>query len=360
MHYSVEEAYSGGERGLFTHPLELNRSAVRARINNRKSIFLDTNIWIDLRDERGSEARNVKDLLTRLVNEEKIFCPLSFALISELFKQTHESAITTAGLMDNLSLNTCFARNKEVYHKEIDDFVTSYIEKKSPGLPREDVYVPVIAYLSSDTGLTFPEGFPATEDEKADFAEELTKKLVGLKVTDLVSLLKEFLPIQTDQFNSILEYSETWKERWDFTKGDIKLIRRIEEEHALQHILIPRIKETAAKLSFELHKEFADYINSLPTDEYGGASEVVIESLPAFRNYINIMTVSGLVTSKKGNMHDFFDIEMMIMPLAYCDAFVSRDKWINYILTTHRTFLAKNRATHVATLEAFKSYLESL
>lgn len=340
--------------------MELNSTAVTARINNRKSIFLDTNIWIDLRDERGSEARNIKDLLIRLVNEEKIFCPLSFAVISELFKQEYESAITTADLMDNLSLNICFVRNIEIYHNEIDDFVTSFIEKKNPGLARENLYVPVIAYLSSDTGLSFPEGFPASEEEKTDFAEELTEKLLSLKVTDLVNLLKAFLPMKTDQFNSILEYSETWKERWDFTKGDIKLIRRIEEEHALQHILIPRMKKRAARLSLGLHEEFADYVRSLPKDNYEGASGTIIDSMPAFRNYINIMTVTGLVTSKKGNMHDFFDIEMMIIPLAYCDVFVSRDKWINYILTTHRTSLEKNRAKYISTLDDFQSYLESL
>src|SRR4051812_44892266 len=95
---------------LITHPIDLNDNAVTARINNRKSIFLDTNVWIDLREEQGSEAQSIRELLTKLVTEGKIFCPLSFALISELFKQPYELAIITANLMDDLSLNASFAK----------------------------------------------------------------------------------------------------------------------------------------------------------------------------------------------------------------------------------------------------------
>jgi hypothetical protein len=48
----------------------------------------------------------------------KLFCPVSWGILEELFLQGGESLLRTAALMEELSLNACFIMRKEAYQWE--------------------------------------------------------------------------------------------------------------------------------------------------------------------------------------------------------------------------------------------------
>lgn len=56
-------------------------------------------------------------------------------------------------------------------------------------------------------------------------------------------------------------------------------------------------------------------------------------------------------------MNDFFDIELVSVPLAYADLLVSTDKWINYLLTSQSFILERSRCKYFSRLQDFEEYL---
>src|SRR5687767_3734058 len=82
--------------------------SVWERVRGRRSIFLDSNCWIAMADEVGPVASRIRARLQSLVRSGEVFCPLSWGILEELFKQSGPSLAITAGLMEELSLNAVF------------------------------------------------------------------------------------------------------------------------------------------------------------------------------------------------------------------------------------------------------------
>src|SRR5579872_695097 len=88
--------------------------ALWKRIRCRKSVFLDTNAWIDMADEVDTTACRLRNRLGMLVASGNLFCPVSWGTLEELFLQAGESLIRSAVLMEQLSLNACYVMRREV------------------------------------------------------------------------------------------------------------------------------------------------------------------------------------------------------------------------------------------------------
>ena len=97
----------------------VNRDATLATIQHRKSVCLDTNVWVNLHHERTPAAKRTRSLLYDVVNSGKVFCPLSAAVLWELYKQDRTSRMERAALMEDLSLNVCLANSDEIFTCEI-------------------------------------------------------------------------------------------------------------------------------------------------------------------------------------------------------------------------------------------------
>src|SRR3954454_13523865 len=95
-----------------------DRDAVWRKVRDRKPVVLDMNCWINRGDDKSPLATRVKGTLRRLVSDGMIFCPLSFGLICELYKQAEESRLRVGTLMEKLSL-TRQSRNQEGLNKKL-------------------------------------------------------------------------------------------------------------------------------------------------------------------------------------------------------------------------------------------------
>ncbi len=92
-----------------------DKDAVWRRVNGRISVFLDMMCWIEMRDGANETACRVRDRLKALVASGHVFCPLSWGILEELFKQSGERLKITSRLMEELSLNAIFVMRKELY-----------------------------------------------------------------------------------------------------------------------------------------------------------------------------------------------------------------------------------------------------
>src|SRR5262245_41120861 len=95
-------------------------SQLLASLARRHVILLDTSVWIRLADCRETLASRVLDRLLQLKNAERVFCPLVPATIWELRKQSGESLLRTADLMETLSENVTFRSLDQIYDSELD------------------------------------------------------------------------------------------------------------------------------------------------------------------------------------------------------------------------------------------------
>ena len=98
--------------------LSFDKDAVWAKVRDCLSVFLDTNCWIDMADEANETACRVRDRLKALVATGDVFCPLSWGILEELFKQSGESLKMTSSLMEELSLNSIFVMRTELFRWE--------------------------------------------------------------------------------------------------------------------------------------------------------------------------------------------------------------------------------------------------
>src|SRR6266545_6408785 len=95
-----------------------DKEAVWSRVSGRLCVFLDSNGWIQMADEADEVACRVRDRLKALVASRRVFCPLSWGVLEELFKQSGDSLGRTARLMEELSLNAIFVMRTELYQWE--------------------------------------------------------------------------------------------------------------------------------------------------------------------------------------------------------------------------------------------------
>ena len=342
------------------HNFEIANTSIAERVAGRLSIPLDINVWNFLARDVSDEATKVKALLRGLVADGKVFCPLSFSVITELFKQNYESALRSGTLMEELSLNTSFALDKEIYSKEARNFLQRFVDGKQVGLAKSDVYVPALAFVGSPGSLLFPAEFPAPEEEREAATQELAARIASMKFTELIHKFGSTLPLPLFQHLPTPEYSEVWEERWEYAKGNKEKMRQVEQDHYVRQILIPELQRESAKLPADARQRFAEYLKSLPQNKPGRAAGEILEHMPALKNAVEILTITGENPKRKGTMNDFFDIQMMVTPLAYADALVAPDKWIRHLLTTQRSVFDVAGARYIPSLSDFETYLKSI
>jgi hypothetical protein len=334
----------------------ITNSHLIEKIEGRKALFLDSNIWINIADENSSLASKIKNRLIKLVEKGVVFCPISMPIISELYKQNFESAYQGGKLMEKLSLNLCYKHNNEVFRNEVINFIKSIFKKQKLQLTNEFILCPIVGYLSSNYTLSFPESFSNYQiDENS---EAMKQYLDDMTLTEMLKLRKSNFPFKNE--TNLLSFKEQNEKRHKFTKGNKTKMRRIEEEYVANSIILPLIMKISTQLTTEQIVTVWNYIESLPKDKYGGYIKSILDYLPALKSFVEIMTITGYDINRKDSTNDFFDRELMIIPLAYADVLIAEDKWIRDLLNNVSTYVKNNKITYLSTMEEFEQYLFSL
>jgi hypothetical protein len=81
----------------------------------RVSVFLDTNCWINMADETKAAPVRVREKLRELVASGQVFCTLSWGILEELFDKSERFLPRTATLIEESSLNAVFINRQELY-----------------------------------------------------------------------------------------------------------------------------------------------------------------------------------------------------------------------------------------------------
>jgi hypothetical protein len=329
---------------------QFDREPVWKRIQGREVVSLDSNIWIDMADGKKPDARPIKETLIDLVQAGTLFCPLSPTLIWELYKQD-SSLLRTGELMETLSLNVCFASTDEIFDWEVECFAKKLAGSEDDRCTRKMLFVPVMGYLTSRFRLVYPADTP--EDTIRDFGKIVQDRLNSLTLTELLKLRGDGI----SQFLKCMPPTPFQKEALrarESAKGDRSKVWRTEEESVASRYIMPAIR----KLPFPLRLYVLQFAKNAPRDKYDGCLPTLLGALSAIHNHVEVMIRALEDPNRKDKSSDFFDLDMLPVPLAYADVFVSQDKWIRDILKNRGSFLKRNPCKFCQDFDELKKWLE--
>ena len=84
-----------------------------------------------------------------------------------------------------------------------------------------------------------------------------------------------------------------------------------------------------------------------------------LATLPALHNYVEIMTFVNMQPSRKDKENDFFDYEIMVVPLAYSSVFVTTDKGIRHLLRQATEILKRTKCHYCDGLGDLEGWLKA-
>lgn len=315
---------------------QLDRDAVWQKVEGRKALYLDMNVWIDMADGEKTAAQPIKARLHELVASGKLFCPLNASLIWELYKQTFTQA-RTGQLMEELSLNVCYAPSREIFSWEIECFAKRTAKLEDSRCNRKMLYVPVLGYLASSYTLSYPPGTP--REQVIEPGKIVSERANAFTLTELLGLrnngdMGTFLKAQPATPRQAA--AEAMRQ---FTQGDRGKVWRLTEESVFNQYIMPAI----SKLPLNLKPSLLACVVNAPKDKYGGCLPTLLPSFPALHNHVEVMTRASRNTSRKDKQSDFYDLEMMPVPLAYADAFLSQDRWVREDFLKPGEFTKRNQ-----------------
>jgi hypothetical protein len=333
---------------------EYDRQPVWDRILGRKPVFLDTNVWIDMADGKLDAAKPIRERLTTLVDAGVLFCPLSRTIIWELYKQAPDSRLRTGGLMETLSLNACFTRPEEIFAWECGVFLKRLAGRCDDRCGQHMLYVPVIGFLTSFCSLTYSSD--ASAGHVRDTSKLVFDHLNGLSLTDLLKMRDDerisefFKTAPSPPYQRQAEFFQA------FAKGDREKVWRYEAEIVYKRTIAPIIKTLSPTYLLPL----LPYIHNSPKDKYGGMLPTLIAELPAVHNHVDVMALASEDPNRKDRASDFYDLDMLPVPLAYADVFVSRDRRIRDMVQNRGKLLQRNRCQFFSDYSAFSEWLASV
>ncbi len=319
--------------------------AVWNRISGRLSVFMDTNCWIEMADAKNPTACRVRDRLKTLVAAGRVFCPLSWGIIEELFKQSGPSLRRTASLMEELSLNAIFIIRKELYSWELSRSVRRFcgqpVDESQNGL-----FVLPAAFVGSMPCVTFAPGFTLSPAAVASAQAYMMRNLSKIGVLELANLMGARQLNETPP-----AYSVAAKNLMEQFKGNKKKIFLEEAGNCFSLYITPALQTYPPDVMWSWLGQFGS-----PDGEEAFFAKALAQ-LPALHNFIDIMVVADTQPTRKDEYNDFMDNEIMVAPLAYATVFVSKDRAVRDMLRNRTKILNRTKCQYCDSLDALESWM---
>ncbi len=307
--------------------------------------------------EKSPIESRLRHSLSNLVKEGIIFCPLSSATILELCKQNIGTRLKRAELMEELSLNACFAPKDELFQWEIEAFLMSSLSKRVYDIPNDKIFVPVTGYLNSRFSVEVDANLPEeiVSREKKIFEDEINK-VSSLTLTEFVCTEKQNNLYKLLESKVPKQYSQAREFQRQISGGNKEEIIKLNENQCYEIF----IKPTLDGLPEEIKPLFSEHFKILFKGGETRGINAVLKSLPSMNNLVEITSIAGLDTNRKYSAPDFFDIDMVAIPLAYAQAFVTRDGWIRDILEKSPTILKRGNCKFFSEMSSFETWLNQI
>lgn len=141
-------------------------------VENRQVIYLDSNVWIEMTDQRNDDAKECVAGCRRAVASGEAIFPVSFPSISELLHQPEAAPqVKQAHLMHELSCGVTFRSSERIQRQEAGAAFEFFAGNEFQPIPRSVAFSYVADYLG-DGELEFPHEWREDDAERMrDYAK---------------------------------------------------------------------------------------------------------------------------------------------------------------------------------------------
>lgn len=328
------------------------------KIKNRISIFLDTNIWIDLAEKNDPMIAEVKTKLLNLSKEEKIFCPLDMSTFMEFHRQEFDSIKRLFSIIDSLTLNLAICERNHIYNLEIENFVNNELNNKNENIPRNLIFVPFGCLNGNILKVNNP--FPPEDFRSKIFIEANKVKLSKWKFSEYMSHSKPFLPQKYPTDPNL--FTDTWKISKEMNNGNKNKMYSMEENYTIKEIMYPLLLAYMKKFNADTQIKFISYVikNKINLPELPMIwAKKILQNSSLLRNTIEIMSFTSYDINRKGRESDQTDFEVMIASSSYYDILFTRDGWMFDSLSKNKNKLI-SKTKFFKDYNSFSSYLDTV
>jgi hypothetical protein len=278
----------------------------------------------------------------------KLFCPLSWGVLEELFKQSGSSLSITASLMEELSLNAVFPMRTELYAWELERSMRRH--DGNHDLSLQGLFVPPAAFVGSAPSVVMNVNVPINDEAVRNAKDFMMQNLSKIGVRELASKFGGSSPDKTPP-----NYSSAAKAVIERFKGDKRKLFLEEAGDCFRMYITPLIFEHyTPNQAWEWLAQF-----TFPNDEVEFFRKALAE-LPALYNFVDVMIVADSQPERKNHYNHFMDNEIIVAPLAYADAFASQDKGIRDILQKRTKILSRTKCQYFDGLESLEPWLAAM
>jgi hypothetical protein len=258
-------------------------------------------------------------------------CPVAPSTLIELDYQEPDSALRIATLMDELSLSTSFLPDQFVFGMEIGWAMDAMLSSEPAHRGVESICGPALAMMATSE-LVIEE--PCSSEMADQLGHYYSDYCAKTGFAEHVRHMARRLPIEKPRPEEFPSRQKRLQERLAQTGGKIAEMRKEELGFLASSFIQPYFSVWFMGLPPGRQKLVQDKLASLPqTDD---RNRILLESMPAIRAMIDMMTVSGLDPRRKDRTSDVFDLELLVVPGAYADAVVSCDGWIAHSKSADR------------------------
>jgi len=324
-----------------------DKDGVWLRVRGRRSVFLDTNCWINLADGKRDSSVRLRETLRAAVAGGIVFCPLSWGILEELFDQSGPSLPRTASLMEELSLNAVFVIREELYAWELSRSIRRFIGKAN-NESLNGLFTPPAAFVGSGPAVSidFPDGISLSPQAQAHAQAYMKKHLSEIGVAKLAQDMGGNKKDRTPPAYS----SAAKKAREEFGGDKLKLFV-MEAGDCFRTYVTPLLFKYPPNVIVPWLKHLGR-----DRDEVAFFQNALAE-FPALYNYTEIMMVADSQPDRKDKHNHFMDNEIMVAPLAYCNVFVSEDKGMKDIAAKRTKILGRTKCQYLDRLDALECWL---
>ena len=300
------------------------------KIGTRKIVYLDHNVWIDLRDAKTPETKECVALCRTVVSRGAVIFPLAFTAITEAIEISDRCLrLAHADLLDELSSGVTFRSLPILFGLESRiAYRWLYKSDSTCAVRRAEVFTCIPDHLGNGR-LDFPVGWSARK------VQEFTDYFASNPTTRSVRFIAE----QRDWANDHVAMREKYVREMEQVRtnraAEPKLQKQATFERALfrersslmQSYIIPEC--TNALLAEVGPAGLQDALAKLRAEKGDGSKRRVKElfrMLPMLDQHARIHALGAVDAGRKPTPQDFDDIEHGTAPPVHADVFVTMDR----------------------------------
>jgi len=337
-------------------------------VANRHVIYLDSNVWIKMTDQRSDEAKECVAECQRAVASGEAIFPLSFPSISELLHQPDQSPQVKQGeLMDQLSCGVTYRSSDRIQQHEAVTAFEFFAGHEFQPVPRSVLFSYVADYLG-DGKLEFPDEWRDDDAERMrDYAKSSPafRSVVWLLQHLDLNDIRARHDVATKRYvaeltSSIAKSAEHFRQTRNFST---ERLRQEERVALFKSIVLPAFRGALLdRYSIEQIPERLATIGSDFNRRHGKGGPRVLAKLldlmPMTELHAQCMASRTHNPTRAVRAQDFWDTEHARFS-AYSDVFVTLDRGLIDTLA-NRCSVPRNRGRQViGTLSGLTTFLKS-